>query len=346
MRRQDKSRDVEAWQQSALMSEAKKTTLALPKWKFYLSLLTGPQTFHSESYITTNHVSGGCCGTCEQPWGAPCPSQGQQSLHGNGKQGPRGSAWPSAWESSHGLEILGPESLGLVQFSKLKWLNWRTSKLSLIYFFSFPLTTHTNTLRLTFFHIQFSLPFPEKPSLHLCTAAEAARNRCRVQRGGIQAGHMAVTAWSPAWPSFLALMGGCWCLSTSLLTQREDGNDPVLGRHSQQRAAGWAQLSVRVWHCPTKLQFVIAWHNDMYDHTVLWKITTSSAAIRWDGKRIKLTNIINSINVLWVNCIYTYLGIDASISLHLYSLEFYYTFCNLLLKLLNRYSKLNLELMY
>lgn len=68
----------------------------------------------------------------------------------------------------HGNPVMGPagpESLGLVQLSKLKslWLNWRTSKQSLIYFFSFPLTTGTNTPRLTFFYIKFLLSFPEKP---------------------------------------------------------------------------------------------------------------------------------------------------------------------------------------
>lgn len=77
---------------------------------------------------------------------------------------------------------------------------------------------------------------------------------------------------------------------------------------------------------------------------VLWKITTSGASIRWDGKC--MSNLWNRINGLWVNCIYTYLGMDASISLHLYFPEFYYIFCNLLLKLLNKCSKLNLEWMY
>lgn len=119
--------------------------------------------------------------------------------------------------------------------------------------------------------------------------------------------------------------------------------------HSQQRPAGWAQLSVRVWHRLTNFQAVTVWHNDtitqwhVWSH-VLWKTTTSSASIRWDGKCV--SNPRNRIDVLYVNCIYTFLGIDESISLHLYSLEFYYTFCNLFLKLLNRYSKLNLEWMY
>lgn len=158
------------------------------------------------------------------------------------------------------MNLAGPESLGLVQFSKHKslWLNQRTSKQSLIYLFSFPLTTFTNSPRLTFFHIQF---FRCTFVLQLRQLGAGAQSR------GEGARHIGIAACSqPGPPCCHWQRDAMPCHLPPYLEGRYEWSCAGAPSHFQQRAAGWAQLSVRVWHCLASFQAVTVWHNDMHDH--------------------------------------------------------------------------------
>lgn len=173
-------------------------------------------------------------------WGAPCPSQGQQSPNGNSKQGPRGSAGPSAWECSHRP---GRPWEPWAQFSKLKrlWLNQRTSKQSLIYLFSFALTTCTNTPRLTFFHIQFYSLFLKSP--HCMFVLQLKQQGTHAQSRG-------EGAWPLLHGTSLALLAGTdggMPMPCHLPPHwRADMNDPALGHWdtpSREQQAEHSSLS-------------------------------------------------------------------------------------------------------
>lgn len=97
---------------------------------------------------------------------------------------------------------------------------------------------------------------------------------------------MTVAAWSQ--PGLALLAGTDWGDANALPPPSSLGGEigmllcwgfQTLPAESSRLGTALCQ-GMALWHCLTKLQFVIVWHNDMYDHNVLWKITTSSARIR------------------------------------------------------------------
>lgn len=179
---------------------------------------------------------------------------------------------PSAWESSPRPGRPWEPWSGSVQQTQMLMIDPKNFKTkSYLFILLCPHHMHKHSKADTLPHT-ILLSFPEKPSLHICTAAEAARNMCTEQRGGSLAGHVAVAAQSqPGLPCWHWLRGCNALPPPSSRDGRYEWSCAGASRHSQQRAEGWAQLSVRVWHCLTKLQSVTIWHNDMYDHSVLWK---------------------------------------------------------------------------
>lgn len=256
---------------------------------------------------------------------------------------------PSAWESSPRPGRPWEPWSGSVQQTQMLMIDPKNFKTkSYLFILLCPHHMHKHSKADTLPHT-ILLSFPEKPSLHICTAAEAARNMCTEQRGGSLAGHVAVAAQSQpvsAWPSLLALTEGMQCLATSLLTGWQIWmilcwGIETLPAESRRLSTTLCQ-GMALSHQAPVCHYMTQWH--VWSQCAVEKCGTSVSSIRGDGKCI--SNPWNRVNVLYINCIYTYLGIDASFKLDLYSLKFYSNFSNLLLKLLNRYSKLNLEWMY
>lgn len=162
----------------------------------------------------------------------------------------------------------GPESLGLVQFSKLSY-DWTEELQNKVWFISSPFPSpHSQTLQGWHFSTyNFYSLFLKSP--HCTFVLQLRQLGARAQSRGEGARQ---DTWASLHAPSLALLAGTDrgmlmpCHLPPYLEGRCEWSCAGAPSHFQQRAAGWAQLSVRVWHCLTNFQAVTVWHNDMYDH--------------------------------------------------------------------------------
>lgn len=146
------------------------------------------------SCITTSHVTGECYATSMQKWLAWAPTAMRQCCVFGMGLGPS-----RPWKHSSG------------SVQQIQKVMTRLKKLKPVfsYFFSFLLTTCTNPPRLTFFPHKLFTIFSWKPFAVLLYHSWGSKVQVQWTEGNEPDRTHGNPCMVPAWPSLLALTGGC-----------------------------------------------------------------------------------------------------------------------------------------